>query len=146
MLTLDGSRVKDISRRRFVHVLEQELLRPKGDKPAFASASNPGVVRLVRNTLRHSVSTLSREGTSGQVFEQLNVFAELEATIPQELHQIPTLSAQLDHFSPSVGDVAVVDNPDKHTSVVHDATPEAAAGERIQSLLQDQKVRLQQCS
>jgi hypothetical protein len=144
MLVVDSRRVSQLGSRRFAAVLDDEFQESKRGTPEFASKSNLEVTRSIRRTLDYNLKNMSEDELDKGAIDKLREHRATISRIPDVPVQpvaVPTPTvASTSKTMETIHSKKKGAETDSTNASTHNEDEDAASGEKIQFLLQDQKV------
>ena len=145
MFTLDSNQVSRISLQRFAKVVENELAKAKAE----AAPSNSLAWGTISTTLAHNLTTIEGDNNNTEILTKLRTQVKEVERVNQSSQRVLEVEVVEKPKTVNVSDNTVLANKvaktikEKHIAEETAAAVAAdtASGERIQHLLQDQKVR-----
>ena len=144
MLTLDSNLVSRISLQRFAKVVENELAKAKSE----AAPSNSLAWGTISTTLAHNLTTIEGDNNNTEILTKLRTQVKEVERVNQSSQRVLEVEVAEKPKTVNVSENTVLANKvaktikEKHIAEETTAAVAAdtASGERIQHLLQDQKV------
>lgn len=145
MLTLDSNQVSRISLQRFAKVVENELAKAKSE----AAPGNSLAWGTISTTLAHNLTTTEGDNNNTVILSKLRTQVNDVERVNQSSQRVPEVEVAEKPKTANVPENAVIAKKvaktlkGKHIAEETAAAVAAdtASGERIQHLLQDQKVK-----
>ena len=140
MLSIEQSKIEKINLNRFSLVLDDEFRESRGKSPQFASKLNPMVTSCIRKTLSHCVKSTLENEESKNILNSLQSHNRNVVLIPQYESSSTLLNESKETETKHIRATKLQTVRDDSVDIISNQPSDQESGERIQHLLQDQKV------